>query len=116
MLQELTSQELRGANPYPNASSSNLDKSVRSEEPRNLTANRPTSYHESSSKHHGERPAPQGGSIDQEAPALTRKKDNRREASRTRHLSGERRSASSSSKYNSYSSDERGKFYSFFSW
>lgn len=57
-----------------------------------------------------ERPAPQGGSCPTGSDSgSSKKRDGRRETSRTRHVSGDARRSTSASRYNSYSSDEEGK-------
>lgn len=57
-----------------------------------------------------ERPAPQGGSCPTGSDSgSSKKRDGRRESSRTRHVSGDARRSTSASRYNSYSSDEEGK-------
>ncbi|XP_050711566.1 uncharacterized protein LOC126995740 isoform X6 [Eriocheir sinensis] len=54
-----------------------------------------------------ERPAPQGGSCPTGSDSgSSKKRDGRRETSRTRHVSGDARRSTSASRYNSYSSDE----------
>ncbi|XP_045129278.1 uncharacterized protein LOC123515007 isoform X8 [Portunus trituberculatus] len=54
-----------------------------------------------------ERPAPQGGSSQTGSDSgSSKKREGRREASRTRHVSGDARRSTSASRYNSYSSDE----------
>lgn len=64
----------------------------------------------------GERPAPQGSSSHQSSDSgSSRRREGRRENSRTRHVSGgDSRRSASASRYNSYSSDEEGKFCSMF--
>ncbi|KAG0692814.1 hypothetical protein GWK47_027741 [Chionoecetes opilio] len=54
-----------------------------------------------------ERPAPQGGSSQTGSDSgSSRKREGRRETSRSRHVSGDARRSTSASRYNSYSSDE----------
>uniref|UniRef100_A0A0P4VZF0 PH domain-containing protein n=1 Tax=Scylla olivacea TaxID=85551 RepID=A0A0P4VZF0_SCYOL len=54
-----------------------------------------------------ERPAPQGGSSQTGSDSgSSKRREGRRDASRTRHMSGDARRSTSASRYNSYSSDE----------
>lgn len=54
-----------------------------------------------------ERPAPQGGSSQTGSDSgSSKRREGRRETSRTRHMSGDARRSTSASRYNSYSSDE----------
>ena len=57
-----------------------------------------------------ERPPPQGGSSQTGSDSgSSKKREGRRDTSRTRHMSGDVRRSTSASRYNSYSSDEDGK-------
>lgn len=136
VLEELTSQEMRTQMQVEGRLSSevppNYDRELQKTKPKQpssydphsrsdkcqvVEADVPSERIQQEERHRpGDRPNPQGGVVEINDFSgvnlnMSRRREARREVSRIRHVSGgeSKRSASSSSRYNSYSSDEQGK-------